>query len=189
MSDKIYQIKISLLDIKPLIWRRVAVSGNVTLAKLHKIIQTVMGWENYHLHEFRYKGVVYAVPDPEFDNVDVVDDRKAKLSRMIKEPKQQFSYTYDFGDGWGHRLLVEKISDPEPEITYPICMGGERACPPEDCGGTYGYENFLEAIGDLGHEEHETMLEWIGGEFDANEFSVEETNEILADEFKSKSVK
>jgi hypothetical protein len=172
-----------------LIWRRVEVPEDITLARLHSVIIAVMGWSGGHLHEFRYHDVVYAVPDPDFDTIDVIDERKTKLNQVIDEPKRQFSYIYDFGDDWRHRIYVEKISDSKPDAVYPICLGGKRNCPPEDCGGTWGYENFLEAINNPDHEEHEMMLDWIGGEFDPEYFDLKDTNEALAIEFNLKSVK
>jgi hypothetical protein len=107
------------------------------------------------------------------------DERRFRLKRITKNEGFQFCYEYDFGDSWKHTLLVEKITDPEPGQRVPVCIAGERACPPEDVGGVWGYEMFLEAIGDSDHAEHKDYLEWIGGEFDPEEFDLEETNAIL----------
>jgi hypothetical protein len=183
----IYKIKITLLDIKPPIWRSVAVPGDITLAKLHNVIQAVMGWTNSHLHEFRSKDMVFAVPDPEYDTVDVINERRVKLSDVIEKPKRQFQYIYDFGDDWIHQILVEQIGPPEPGMRYPICLAGKRACPPEDCGGSWGYENMLKALADPNHEEHETMVDWIGDDFDSEEFDLEETNRILRESLSHRS--
>lgn len=174
----IYQIKITLKDAKPPIWRRVQVPSNITLAKLHKIIQLAMGWYNCHLYEFEVHGTSYGQPMPEYD-FDVKNDQRVKLNQLVTQEKFKFSYLYDMGDGWDHEILVEKILSPDPEVRYPLCIKGKRACPPEDCGGVWGYADFLEAIQDPQHPEHETMLEWIGGEFDPEQFDLEETNHQL----------
>lgn len=134
-SREIYQIKISLSHIKPPVWRRVAVPGNITLAKLSNVIMDVMGWSGYHLHDFRYHDLVFGVPDPEFDSLRIIDERRAKLNEVIRESGRRMTYTYDFGDNWEHVIKVERVLDPDPDTTYPICLAGRRACPPEDCGG------------------------------------------------------
>ena len=110
-----------------------------------------------------------------------VDDAKTKMADVINSIGQEFIYEYDFGDSWEHTLTLEKIEPAKRGKYYPVCLKGKRACPPEDCGGTYGYEDFLKAISDPGHEEHETMLDWIGGEFDSELFALEQINEDLKD--------
>jgi Plasmid pRiA4b ORF-3-like protein len=174
----IYQLKISLQGSKPPIWRRVLVDNGITLAQLHEIIQAAMGWFGFHLHSFTINGVDYSDPDL-IDDSDIEDEGKAKLSRLIAGEKAKFSYTYDFGDNWEHVILVEKILPADPDTQYPICIKGKGACPPEDCGGIWGYASFLEAINDPEHPEHEEMLEWVGGEFIPDEFNLEEVNKFL----------
>jgi hypothetical protein len=176
----IYQLKITLDESKHSIWRRVLVSGDVTLEDLHYIIQVAMGWTNSHLHQFIVGESYFGEPHPDYyDDIQMNDERRFRLKRITKNEGFQFCYEYDFGDSWNHTLLVEKITDPEPGQRVPACIAGERACPPEDVGGVWGYEMFLEAIGDPDHSEHEDYLEWIGGEFDPEAFDLEETNEIL----------
>lgn len=179
-NGKIYQVKITLKYVRPPIWRRVQVRGDITLAKLHEIIQIAMGWFDSHLHQFRMGKVYYGTPDiDEFSELNLKDDSKAQLGRVLTKLKQKLIYEYDFGDGWEHEILLEKILPPEPGVRYPRCIGGARACPPEDCGGTGGYANFLTAIGDPNHEEYDEYLDWIGGEFDPEEFELDEVDAAL----------
>ena len=175
----IYQLKISLADTKPPIWRRVQVFSSTTLQELHFIIQESMGWYNSHLHQFLIDGVEYGKPAPEYD-FHVTDEAKIKLSKVVGGEKVKFLYTYDFGDGWDHTILVEKILPRDPKVIYPICIKGKRACPPEDCGGPWGYVEFLEAIQNPSHPDHDDMLEWIEGAFDPEEFDLDEVNQRLA---------
>lgn len=178
----IYQIKVTLKHCKPPIWRRVEVPGNINLAKLHHILQAVMGWEGYHLHQFIADGIYYGEPHPDYDvwGSEMYDEKRVKLNQLAPEEKFKFIYEYDFGDSWEHELLVEKISPPEKGVSYPRCIKGKRACPPEDVGGVWGYDSFLEAIADPNHPEHEELLEWTGGEFDPEAFDLEEINAALS---------
>ncbi|MBN1680929.1 MAG: plasmid pRiA4b ORF-3 family protein [Anaerolineae bacterium] len=174
----IYQIKITLKDSRPPIWRRLLVSGDTTLAKLHRIIQETMPWQDYHLHQFMVGDVYYGVPSSE-DWYEVKSEHHVKLSQIAPREKATFTYEYDFGDGWLHTLLVETILPPDPEKKLPVCIKGMRACPPEDVGGIWGYETFLEAIKNPAHEEHHDYLEWVGGAFDPEAFDLAAMNERL----------
>jgi len=165
---------------RPPIWRRVQVPSDLTLAKLHRVIQAVMGWYDSHLHQFIVGKTYYGVPSlDEFSELELKDERKARLDQILSRSKQKIVYEYDFGDSWEHEIVLEKILAPDSRTRYPACLGGARACPPEDCGGVGGYANFLEAISDPDHEEHEEMLEWIGGEFDPEQFDVDLVNQGL----------
>ena len=176
----IYQIKVTLRDSKPPIWRRIQVPGDINLGKLHRILQEVMGWTDSHLHQFIVGNTYFGQPDPDYgDMYDMRDEKRVKLSQIAPAEKFKFRYEYDFGDSWEHELLVEKILPPEPGVHYPVCLKGKRACPPEDVGGVWGYPDFLEAIQNPDHPEHEDMLEWIGGEFDPEAFDLDEVNEAL----------
>ena len=171
----VYQLKITLHGSKPPIWRRVLVPGGYTLPRLHDVIQGAMGWSDYHLHQFIVDGVYYGIPDPEYYE-PIVNESRVKLQTVAPTEKMKFRYEYDFGDNWQHDILVEKILPPDSAITYPVCTAGKRACPPEDVGGMMGYAWFLDVIADPEYEEHETYLEWIGGEFDAEAFDIDEVN-------------
>ena len=175
----IYQLKITLQGLRPPIWRRVLVADNTTLEKLHYIIQIAMGWTNSHLHDFTIHGKRYAEPHPD-DWEPVLDERDFTLRDVTPRARSKLVYQYDFGDSWQHDVVVEKNTLPvEPKTKYPVCMAGQYACPPEDVGGTWGYVEFLEAIRNPEHEEHDSYLEWIGGEFDPKAFDLDAVNKEL----------
>jgi hypothetical protein len=182
MSDKpnelIYQLKITLRDSKPPIWRRVLVPGKFSLYKLHQVIQIAMGWTDSHLHQFIVDDEYYSIPSDE-DWGPVIDERRQTLSKMAPDEKRKFVYEYDFGDSWDHQILVEKILPSEAGTKYPVCIKGKRACPPEDVGGVWGYDTFLEAIKDPTHEEHKMFKEWIGLNFDPEAFDLDLINAEL----------
>jgi hypothetical protein len=173
-EKKVYQLKVTLRDIRPPIWRRIQVTSDTDLQRLHRILQTVMGWYGGHLHEFDVFGDPYG--DPRDAEEDVLDERKATLGKLITVEKEKFLYTYDLGDGWEHEILVEKILPIEKGTRYPVCLAGKRACPPEDCGGAPGYENLLEALKDPSHPEHEETFEWLPGDFDSEKFDIKSIN-------------
>ena len=175
MTKKTYQIQIALRGSKPKIWRRILVPSNLLLPDFHKIIQTTMGWTNSHLHQFIKNRIFYTRRMAD-DNVDY---SKTKISDLLKKEKDRIIYEYDFGDSWEHEILVEEILPVEKDGHYPICLKGKRACPPEDCGGIWGYSDFLKAIEDINHPEHDDMLEWIGGGFDPEKFDIESINKKL----------
>jgi len=173
----VYQLKITLRDIKPPIWRRVQVK-DCTLNQLHDLIQTCMGWDGYHLHAFEIGGEQYSEPDPD-GMMETEDERKVKLSQVVAGGIKKLTYTYDFGDNWDHVIQVEKTLEAEAGVRYPRCIAGKRACPPEDCGGPWGYAEFLEAIQNPKHPQHKDRTEWIDGEFDPEAFDMETVNEEL----------
>jgi hypothetical protein len=180
-TSTVYQLKITLNDIRPPVWRRVQ-TRDCTLAQLHDIIQIVMGWEDYHLHEFEVGEERYGLLEQWESGLhepEVRNSRKLKLSQLVEQGVKKFRYQYDMGDSWWHAIQVEKRLPAEPGDKYPCCIGGKRACPPEDCGGPRGYADLVEAIQDPNHERHEELLEWIGGEFDPEAFALEAVNEQL----------
>jgi len=174
----VYQMKVTLEDISPPIWRSIQVKNNTTLGKLHRILQIIMDWSNYHLHEFIIDGVSYGVPDKEC-MYEVKNEKNVRLSQVVSGEKSRFTYIYDFGDDWRHKILIEKILPVEPDRKYPVCIKGKRKCPPEDCGGVGGYYDFLEIIKDPDNPEHDEMLEWAGGSFDPEAFDLDEINRLL----------
>lgn len=178
----IYQLKILLKGSKPPIWRRVLVPNDIRLDKLHEVIQESMGWFNYHLHHFYDGGKYYQIPFDEDDGFwgePPLDEREYKLYQLLKEEKQKLSYEYDFGDGWEHTITLEKVLPFDSDKKLPLCVKGKRACPPEDCGGIWGYEHLQEVISDPNNEEYEDMIEWLGEGFDSEYLDIEEVNELL----------
>ena len=179
ISDQLYLLKITLRYSDPPIWRRLVVPATIRLYKLHKGIQVAMGWWDSHLHQFVINGREYGDPSiAEWG--EVLNERRYKLKNVAPRKGSKFMYEYDFGDGWQHDIVVEKILPNESGSKYLICLDGRRACPPEDVGGIPGYEEFLQAINDPEHEEHESYLEWIGGEFDAERFDIDRVNKIFS---------
>jgi hypothetical protein len=182
-TQTVYQFKITLLESRPPIWRRILIPDG-TLDDLHESIQTAMGWTNSHLHEFEIGRKRYG--DPELLGDDWNDSKAAssldtQLSELFggKRPPKKLHYMYDFGDGWEHLIEFEGAASAESDKKYPCCVDGARACPPDDCGGVWGYAHFLEAIGDPKHEEHDDLLEWIGGKFDSEKFSTAEATKAM----------
>ncbi|HQG30769.1 MAG TPA: plasmid pRiA4b ORF-3 family protein [Deltaproteobacteria bacterium] len=175
----IYQLKITLRGSKPPIWRRFVVPGSITLPTLHEVIQIVMGWTDSHLHEFVSGRISYGVPDPEWPS-GARNEARARLNQLLQREKQKLLYMYDFGDGWEHSLELEKIIPGDSLSPKPKCIAGKRACPPEDCGGIYGYYDLLDALKDPENPEHEDMIEWLGGDFDPEYFDIDEINEMLS---------
>lgn len=177
-TQSLYQVKVTLMGSKPPIWRRLILKDNTRLDQLHTILQVAMGWSNSHLHQYRVGRASYiGVPDPEFD-MDVQDESRVYLNDVLSMPKDHFVYEYDFGDDWEHKIVLEKIL-PVDASASPLVVKGKMACPPEDCGGIWGYYNLLEIIADPKHEEHDDMLEWIGGEIDPEAFDMEIINQRL----------
>ena len=176
-SERLFQFKVTLRGIKPPIWRRIQ-TKDCTLDKLHEHVQTAMGWTNSHLHQFKIGGVIYG--DPELlcegwqDEEPPVNSLRTKVRKIVPADGKRFrfDYEYDFGDGWEHEILFEGCLRTEKGLRYPLCVEGERTCPPEDVGGTYGYANFLKAIADPNHEEHDFFMEW-SGPFDPEAFDAE----------------
>ncbi len=176
----VYQLKVTLKGSKPPIWRRIQVSSQTTLGQFHEILQTVMGWYDCHLHQFSIGGIDYGQPHPDLGfGQDIRNEKSVPLSRVVPGEKFKFDYTYDFGDGWEHQIVVEKVLPPDPEVQYPVCLKGKRNCPPEDCGGIWGYAELLEVLTESDHPDHSEMLEWVGGSFDPEAFDLDEINLLL----------
>jgi len=173
-SERLYQFKITLLESEPPIWRRIQVK-NCTLDKLHEHIQTSMGWTNSHLHQFEIGGVIHGDPELLYegwqDETPPVDSLNTRISQIVPKDGKRYSfrYEYDFGDDWQHEVLSEGCLRAAKGERYPLCVEGERACPPEDVGGIWGYAEFLQALADPDHEQHDDFMEW-AGPFDSEEF-------------------
>jgi hypothetical protein len=168
----ILQLRISLVGIKPTIYRKLQVDSSITFYELHNILQIAFGWGNYHLFHFRFGWRFIGIED-DFEEADRAD--KLTLAEILKE-KQKFSYEYDMGDSWLHQITVSKTMQPEPGIKYPICLGGARNCPPEDCGGTTGYEELLAILQNKEHPQYNDLLNWLGGTYDPEAFDIQKVN-------------
>ena len=180
---KVLIFRIELDGISPAIWRHFAVRDDIMLIELHEIIQDVMGWTDSHLFSFFIKKVEYTDKDAIAEMGRGKDAETVSVRRLKFKKGDTFKYVYDFGDDWSHTLKVEDISVPEPEVDYPVCLAGARECPPEDCGGPFGYIELLNILNDPDHEEHESMKEWAGADFDPEDLDVQLINDILHTEF------
>jgi hypothetical protein len=171
-----YQIKITLKGIEPPIWRRVLVPSTLTLTDLHYVIQIAMGWENSHLHDFKIKKERYSDSgDDEWD--DAKDETIVRLADVLV-PRMKFTYQYDYGDSWYHELLFEKKLDDDTSIET-FCTGGERACPPEDSGGVWGYSDMLKTLAHPRRAECKELREWLGPDFHPEKFDIDAVNAQL----------
>lgn len=179
-------LRVELHDVIPLVWRRVLVSNQWTLASVHRYLQWVMGWTDTHAHEFQVGAGVVA-PDWWIEELETGQDREAyrderrvSVAAVVSELGQQgeIEYRYDMGDGWRHRIVIESLPPnwPEEPLRLPVCVAGENACPPEDCGGPHGYSMFLEILADRRHEQHGDIVRWIGGVFDPKGFDLNRIN-------------
>lgn len=175
----VYQLRISLRDSHPLIYRTVEVVADTTLHKLHWVVQLAMGWTNSHLHQFIIGNLRYSQPEFDEGELGTLDERAVRLRDVVWEPRSVFVYEYDFGDGWEHDILLEGIFPRQSDQRYPRCLAGKRACPPEDCGGIHRYEELLKAIRNPRHSEHDEYMTWLGGRFDPEEFDLEAVNRSL----------
>jgi Plasmid pRiA4b ORF-3-like protein len=178
-EDAVYILRITLEEVEPPVWRRVQVPGSITLERLHTVIQKAMGWRDVHLHEFEVGGRRYGQPEPDEPHYKVEPEWKLTLRVAAPTEGARFRYVYDLGDGWGHDVLVESIHAPAAPFKHPACLAGERACPPEDCGGAPGYANLLDVLRDRTHPEHRDKLAWAGRGFDPERFDLAAVNRKL----------
>jgi hypothetical protein len=177
----VFQIKVRLLGAKPPIWRRLEVPTDISLDRLHAVIQTAFGWDDMHIHVFETPYGEFGIPDPE---LGYGAESRATLEQVAPSVKSKIRYTYDFGDCWEHEILVEKTFNNDKPASYPRCTGGRRAAPPEDCGGVWGYAELVDALSDATHPDHEDRLEWLGlgssAEFDPARFDVDAVNRAMS---------
>jgi hypothetical protein len=181
-TQDIYQLKVTLLGTNPPIWRRLLVPADMTLARFHNLLQTAMGWDDGHMHEFRAGQRRFVRPEPAapfMSGPQVESERTVRLSAVLQRVGAKMIYTYDLGDSWEHSILLEKRLSPEPHSTYPICTDVQLACPPEDCGGIPGYYDLIDALADSSHPRHEELCDWIG-EFNPEAFSIDKVNRLLS---------
>jgi hypothetical protein len=181
--NQVYQFKITLKEIKPPIWRRIQVPETYSFWDLHVAIQDAMGWSDSHLHLFEIQHpatdeiVEIGIPDEDFeDEFETLPGWKKKIADYFSMENPKAEYIYDFGDNWEHTIILEEILPRDEKTAYPICIKGKRACPPEDCGGPWGYGDLLETINDPDDEEYEDTMEWLGGEFDSEHFDPDDVH-------------
>jgi len=169
---EVYAIKITLLGTDPPIWRRVLVPREITLRNLHKALQTVMGWTNSHLHQFVFKRQKYS--DPKYGlGAGIIDENRTRLGDVICNPGMRLLYEYDLGDGWQHDLQLEEVLVGDDSFRQ-ICVAGERNCPPEDCGGPYGFAELLNVLQDRSHPQYDDIIDWVGEGFAPEYFTPDE---------------
>lgn len=180
MAD-IARLRIDLAEVTPRVRRRIEVPLALTLHDLHTAIQIAMGWTDSHLYEFRAGKAVYGVPDPDWElgGTRILSARRTRLAEVLAGDRKTFTYVYDFGDDWQHKVRVEAMTVGDPAVLYPRLVDGEGRCPPEDVGGPWGYADFLEAIGDPAHEQHAELLEWCGGSFDPTDIDEADTRVVM----------
>jgi Plasmid pRiA4b ORF-3-like protein len=181
-GNPVFQVRINLAEVaEPAVWRRVLVPAGIRLDRLHALIQAVMGWDNCHMHVFSDGRADYGRPGPE---LGFRDERTATLRDLASGEGGRIRYTYDFGDDWEHDIVIEKVLAAEASMGYPVCVAGEGACPPEDCGGAWGYARLREVLTDPADSEHNEMLAWLGlgepADFDPHGFDVDRANRALA---------
>ncbi len=176
-GETVFQLRIRLEEVAPPVWRRLLVPGRVRLGRLHDILQAAMGWTDSHLHDFRIADNLYGMQFDDYPEQEL-DEQAFTVLQAIGD-ERRFKYEYDFGDDWQHEVVVEDKLKVPHGIRFAVCLDGQRACPPEDCGGPWGYANFLKAISDPDHEEHDEYVGWVGGYFDSEAFSVAAANAAL----------
>jgi hypothetical protein len=175
----VLRLRIELNGVQPLVWRQLLVPGGVTLAKLHHMLQAAMGWGDAHLHAFQIGENSYSPPDEEEEYPDDELDEEWVTVLHALGNHREFVYTYDFGDSWEHRVVVEEQLPQRAALKFGVCLAGANACPPDDVGGPSGYAFFLGAMADPSHERHAYSVEWIGGPFDPAEFDLGAANIAL----------
>ncbi|MFA4945448.1 MAG: plasmid pRiA4b ORF-3 family protein [Lentisphaeria bacterium] len=180
-AAKAIQFKVQLRYIRPPIWRRVVLPDNATLGDLHQVIQAAMGWRDCHMHSFRISGAYYTGRDAaEMEEMDMENEERVPLAEVVSRAKQKFIYEYDFGDSWEHEIVVEKSLPLDPAAKYPVCLGGARACPPEDCGSFPGYIGIVEALtAKRPTRDQKELLEWVGEDYDPERFDLDAVNRRL----------
>jgi len=180
VTKTVHQLKVTLRDVRPPVWRRIVVRSETRLDELAAVLEAAMGWEGYHLHQYWVgRTTRYCMPDPDWGTEGDRDERRFRLGEVLPAAGKRMTWEYDFGDGWEHDVVAEAIDPADPGVDYPVCIKGRRACPPEDCGGPWGYGNLLEALADPDHPNHDDLTEWAPIDFDPARFDVDETTEAM----------
>lgn len=176
-AQSVFRVRITLDDVVPTVWRRVLVPGAVRLAKLHHIFQAAMGWTDSHLHAFTIGDQLYGMHFDDYPEEEI-DENEVTVLQAVGEHRR-FSYEYDFGDSWEHTVVVEEVTRTSRGLKFAVCVDGRNACPPEDCGGAGGYAYLLEVLADPDHEDHDRLVQWVGGPFDPTWFDLVAANVAL----------
>jgi hypothetical protein len=176
-GQTVFQLRITLADVEPAVWRQLLVPGDIRLDKLHRTLQAAMGWQDSHLHNFRIGGVMYGMQADDYPDEEL-DEKSVTAAEALGE-ERRFVYEYDYGDGWEHEIAVEDERPISVSLKAPVCLNGENACPPEDCGGPYGYSHLLRVLADPHHEEHAHLVAWSGGPIDPTAFDLALVNAKL----------
>jgi hypothetical protein len=176
-GQAVFQLRVQLQEVHPVVWRRILVPGSVRLSKLAGILCTCVGWQNSHLHQFRTANALYGMHVEEWDD-DEIDEKTVSVLQVFRD-ERRFIFDYDFGDNWHHEVIIENLTWSHHALKFAVCIDGQNACPPEDVGGVGGYGNFLRAITDAEHDEHDDYLEWAGGSFDPGAFDLGSVNAEL----------
>lgn len=179
IDSELYELRITLLETAPPVWRRFRVPSEILLPRLHRVVQAIMGWKDAHLHQFSSGTILLGEPDPEYDT-GVIDHREIRLNQLLRHARDRCGYEYDFGDDWQHEIVLEGVVARKEGEAPLRCLDGARACPPEDCGGIPGYEELLEALADLEHPDHGDLRRWVGRGWHPERFDVEAVNRRLA---------
>ena len=179
MATTIHQLKVTLREVKPTVWRRIAVPSNYLLGDLAVSLLGAMGWFNSHLHVFRVGRASYGMVDEELDDLGFRDEDEILVNEALPKVGSKLRFEYDFGDGWEHDVVVEEIGPRRPKTTYPLCLGGARACPPEDCGGVPGYAEILDLLADPTRPDPEDIRGWLPPGFDPGHFDAAEATEEM----------
>ena len=176
-GQSVFRLRIQLRDVDPVVWRRILVPGSIRMAKLSPILLAAMGWNNSHLHAFEIGDKRIGMCFDEYPEGEI-DEKSVTVLQALRD-ERRFVFEYDFGDSWEHEVIIEELTWSYFGLKFAVCLDGENACPPDDVGGTGGYVEFLEAISDPDHEDHQHMLEWADGPFDPAEFDLANANALM----------
>ncbi len=179
--NEIIQLKITIQGTKPPVWRQIQVEKSITFSQLHTILLIVMGWDGGHLYEFLVDGIRISEPssDDEGWGGGIHDSSKIKLDSLISDSKTKIVYTYDFGDDWEHKIVLEGYHNKDETQYYPVCIDGKQCCPPEDCGGIYAFSELLKTLKNKNHPDYDDTLEWVGEDYDSEKFDIVKVNKNL----------
>lgn len=178
MATSVHQLKVTVRDVDPPVWRRIALRSDVSLGEMAAVLEGAMGWAGYHLHQLQVGDVRYGMRDPDSEAHEL-DENQFQIASVLSEIGMEMAWIYDFGDGWEHDVVVEAIGPPEPGVEYPVCLDGQRACPAEDCGGPGGYAYLLEVVENPQHPEYAELSDWLSPDFDPEHFDADAATDAM----------